>query len=119
VSNLSFSKTLRLLNSHDFKQVFDNAKIKVSNAEFLILACRSEHSHPRLGLIIAKKNVRLAVHRNRIKRIIRDGFRKHQHDLSNIDIIVLAKRGVDRLDNASVHEKMDKLWHKVAQKAAK
>lgn len=119
MSEFSFPKTLRLLNSHDFKQVFDNAKIKVSNAEILILACPSKHPSPRLGLIIAKKNVRLAVHRNRIKRIIRDGFRRYQHDLTNIDIIVLVKHGIDKLDNPEVHAKMDKLWRKVAHKAAK
>ncbi len=117
MSNFSFPKTLRLLNSHDFKQVFDNAKIKVSNAEMLILACRSQHASPRLGLIIAKKNVRLAVHRNRIKRIIRESFRRQQHNLTNVDIIVLAKRGIDRLENQEVHERIDKLWRKVAQKA--
>jgi len=119
VSDLSFPKTRRLLNSNDFKQVFDNAKIKVSNAEVLILACPSQNSHPRLGLIIAKKNVRLAVQRNRIKRIIRDGFRVNQHDLKNLDIIVLAKRGIDKFDNPLIHSKMDKLWRKVAQKAAR
>ena len=118
MSNFSFPKTHRLLDSHDFKQVFDNAKIKVSNAEILILACRSQHTHPRLGLIIAKKNVRHAVQRNRIKRIIRDGFRRQQHTLGAIDIIVLAKRGVDRLDNAQAHESFAKLWQKVARKAA-
>jgi len=118
VNDLSFPKTVRLLNSHDFKTVFDNAEIKVSNAEILILACRSSHQNSRLGLVIAKKNVRLAVHRNRIKRIIREGFRAHQHQLGNIDLVVLTRRGVDRLDNQVLQSNLNKLWLKLAKKAS-
>ncbi len=119
MSDQSFPKTLRLLNSHDFKTVFDNAEIKVSNGEFLILACRSSHQFPRLGLVIAKKNIRLSVQRNRIKRIIREGFRKHQNTLGNIDLVVLTRHGIDRLENSELNTNLNKLWRKLANKVIK
>lgn len=117
MSDLSFPKKLRLLNSHDFKTVFDNAEIKVSNAEILILARPSTLDFPRLGLVIAKKNVRLAVQRNRIKRIIREGFRSQQLTLPSIDIVVLTRKGIDKLDNSTLHENMNKLWLKLAKRS--
>ena len=42
----------------------------------------------RLGVIVPKKGNRLAVRRNRIKRIIRNEFRLSRHQLRTADIIV-------------------------------
>ena len=47
--------------------------------------------HPRLGIIIAKKNVKLAVERNRLKRQLRETFRKQRQVLPSLDIVLLAK----------------------------
>ena len=91
----SFDKSRRLLNAADFKPVFDSVDYKVSSKAFLCLSRKNTHQQPRLGLVMAKKNVRLAVQRNRIKRSIRESFRQHQHTLPAVDIIVLARRGLD------------------------
>jgi ribonuclease P protein component len=43
---------------------------------------------PRLGLIVGKRAVRNAAERNRIKRVIRDYFRRCQHELAEYDLVV-------------------------------
>jgi len=63
--------------------------------------------------------VRKANQRNRIKRIIRESFRLKQHRLSNIDTVVLARRGLDQLSNADLHTLFGQLWHQLQQKADK
>jgi len=75
--------------------------------------------HPRLGIIVAKKNVRLATNRNRVKRFIRETFRNKQHKLSSIDAIVLARRGCEHLSNESILEIVNGLWVRAAKKAKK
>lgn len=45
----------------------------------------------RLGLVVAKRVIRQAVHRNRIKRVIRESFRVHQHLLVGLDLVVLVR----------------------------
>ena len=117
--NLSFDKSLRLLDSNAYKAVFDDAKYKVSNQHTLYLARPNGLSCPRLGLVIAKKNVRLATQRNRIKRILRESFRSKQSLLSGIDTVVLARRGLDQLNSAELHTLFDRLWLQLQQKAAK
>ena len=119
MGNFSFGKEARLLNSKNFKAVFDKAEFKVSNKELLILANQNGFSFSRLGLVIAKKNVRLAVQRNRIKRVIRESFRIRQKPHKGLDIVVLARRGLDCHQNHVIHLHMDNLWLKLQKRANK
>lgn len=119
---VAFSKALRLLTPADFKQVFDSAELRVSSKELLILARINRFDHPRLGLVIAKKHVRRAVQRNRIKRVIRESFRHRQAALlgaQGIDTIVLARGGIDKLNNPELQHLLDGLWHQLQRKAQK
>lgn len=117
MTTFAFGKNRRLLNSSDFSRVFDDAPFRASHPNFLILARPSTTNEPRLGLIIAKKNVRLAVRRNRVKRAVRESFRLQQHKLPPIDAIVLARRGADTLSPSDLQQVLDGLWKRVAKKA--
>ncbi|WP_245792340.1 ribonuclease P protein component [Teredinibacter waterburyi] len=114
---LTFLKSDRLLNSSDFTAVFDDAPLKASHPQFLILAKPNTLGRPRLGLIIAKKNVRKAVYRNRLKRLIRESFRCKQHNLPAIDAIVLARRGTEDIVNQELTKILNGLWIRVAKRA--
>lgn len=115
MTSQGFGRKLRLLTASDYKAVFDAAEFKVSSAQLLVLAINTGHTDPRLGLVISKKNIRFAVQRNRVKRLIRESYRKHQLQLYGLDIVVLAKRGLDRLDNSAVTLLTNKLWQDLLQ----
>ena len=117
MTGLGFDRSLRLLAAAHFQRVFDGADFKVSNRHLLFLARRNGLDHPRLGLVIAKKNVRLAVQRNRIKRLIRETFRHRQHNLDALDVVVLVRRGVDQRDNSQLHQELAELWQRLARRA--
>ena len=117
--SFAFSRNKRLCSAADFKQVFDQADIKVSSRHLLILAKVSNHEHPRLGLVIAKKNVRKATGRNRVKRHIRETFRLKQDELGHLDIVVLARRGLDELENYDINKLLSRQWHKLAHRLDK
>lgn len=119
MTSFAFGKNRRLLNSSDFSHVFNDAPYRASHPNFLILACPGRTGEARLGLVVAKKHVRLAVGRNRIKRIVRESFRLRQHKLPPIDAIVLARRGADTLANDDLQQVLDGLWKRVANKAKK
>lgn len=114
-----FARTSRLLNAHDYKQVFDKARLKVSTQELLFLAHPNELPQARLGLVIAKKHVKLSVGRNRIKRVLRDSFRHHQHELVGLDIVVLARKGLATLDNQQLHLCCLQMWQQLQKRVAK
>jgi ribonuclease P protein component len=117
--NYPFDKSRKLLDAKAYKAVFDDAQLKVSSQQALFLARENSFTYPRLGLVIAKKNVRLATHRNRIKRIIRESFRLQHQPLKGIDTVVLARRGLDQLDNAALRKIFDQLWQQLDKKADK
>ena len=110
MAEFGFPKTSRLLNATDYKSIFGNAQLKVSCRHFLVLANRNTRSSARLGLVIAKKNVTLAVQRNRIKRQLRVAFRHNKELLHKLDIIVMARKDADKLNNEELIDTIDSLW---------
>ena len=112
---LTFPKSHRLLKPSDYSRVFNDVTLKVPHRNFLILASANSLGHAWVGLIFSKKNLRLAVQRNRIKRQVRETFRL-QSDLPGLDIIVLGRQGLDRLDNDTVRSSLNDLWHRVKKK---
>ena len=119
MSDHSFGKEARLLTAGDYKRVFDHAESKASHKHLLILATGNELDYHRLGLVIAKKNVRLAVQRNRIKRVVREFFRQQPANGRSLDVIVLARRGMDQLDNATLSTILAQQWQKLTKAATR
>ncbi len=112
----AFPKSSRLLIGAQFQRIFQKAEYKVSQRHFLILARRNDLSHPRLGLVVAKKNIRLAVQRNRVKRHIRETFRLQQDHLGGIDAIVLPRSGADKLSDQQLAQQLAQLWQRLEAK---
>nr|WP_284060318.1 ribonuclease P protein component [Pseudomonas sp. NW5] len=107
-----------MLTSRQFSAVFDSPTGKAPGRSVLLLVRNNGLDHPRLGLVIGKKSVKLAVERNRIKRLIRDSFRLHQDFLSGLDIVVIARKGLAELDNPQLHAQFAKLWRRLARQNA-
>ncbi len=114
-----FPRHVRLLNAGDYQSVFNNTTSKVFAGEFLLLAIKRDDDQARLGLIVAKKTDKHAVGRNRIKRLVRDSFRHHKTTLAGLDIVFLARQGIKDLDNATLHQRLEKAWHQLAKKSQK
>ena len=107
----AFPRKSRLLCGYDYKTVFDTCDLKAGSRHALLLSIPNA-SHSRLGLIIAKKNVRFAVQRNRIKRVTREFFRNNP--LKNPrDVIFLAKRNLGDLTNDELRSLLTTLWKKL------
>ena len=115
MSGFSFAKEARLLDASAFKRVFDGADSKASHQHLLLLGRHNDLQRHRLGMVIAKKNVRLAVQRNRIKRVTRDFFRHCDCESQGMDVIVLARKGLDQLDNATLSSILRQQWNRLLQ----
>jgi len=105
----AFSRAMKMNNPRDYSRVFRQAK-RVSGTGLTILTVDNSVGHPRLGLAIAKKHIKLANRRNRLKRIIRESFRQHQSDFSNIDIVVLTRPDITKRDSAELWQALERHW---------
>jgi len=107
----AFPATARLKTSHDFSAVFDRCERKAGNRHFLVLTIPGDEQS-RLGLVIAKKHVKLAVRRNGIKRVVREFFRTNPFD-SPRDLVVLARPGIINCNKAELRASLNALWAKL------
>lgn len=117
--NRRFTRQQRLLTSSEFKPVFEQPGNKSSDHYFIILARANERVFARLGLAIAKKQVKLAVARNRVKRLIRESFRYHQWCLAGLDCVVLAKKRVTQVNNHTLLLSLARHWQQLSHQCPK
>lgn len=110
-----FSREKRLLTPRHFKAVFDSPTGKVPGKNLLLLARNNDLDHPRLGLVIGKKSVKLSVERNRLKRLMRESFRLNQDALVGWDIVIVARKGLGDVENPELIQHFDKLWKRLAR----
>ena len=116
MTRLRFQRYQRLLTAKAFTPVFNDPTHKLGDRAFLILARESDpESAARLGLVVAKKNLKRAVDRNRFKRLVREQFRQMQHQLGGLDIVILARRGSEPL----LYGKLDDILLRQLTKLAK
>ncbi|OEY66135.1 ribonuclease P protein component [Marinobacter sp. X15-166B] len=111
-----FPKTARLLKPRDYSEVFSNVQVRVPHKHFLILATPNALGHARIGLVFSKKHLKLAVQRNRVKRVVRETFRL-QPALPSLDIVVLGRQGLAAVDNPELHTILNELWQRLVRKA--
>lgn len=111
-NTFQFRKSHRLLTKAEFQFVFDKA-FKVNQKYLSVLAKPNQKPIARLGLIIGKRFAKSAVDRNKIKRILRESFRHHRHQLIGFDIIIIARQQCHLLDKATLREGIEKLWEKL------
>lgn len=108
-----FSRGMKMNKPGDFTRVFRQAK-RAGGGGLTVLTVRNSVGHPRLGLAVAKKHIKLAVNRNRLKRIIRESFRQHQSGFENIDIVVLSRADVVKRPSKQIWTALEQHWNTVA-----
>lgn len=111
----AFKRDDRLLKAEEFQYVFADAR-RFGNKNLTLLVRQNDIGYPRLGLAIAKKNVRLAVDRNRIKRLMRESFRHHKADLPPIDIIAMCRSSAVELPSSEIRTQLDSQWRYISKK---
>lgn len=105
-----FQKNQRLLTKTSIHQVLKKG-LRKRGPYFNLFFVRHNEERSRLGIIVSKRNVRLAVKRNAIKRLIREYFRLH--DIKKMDVVIVAQL----MKNASkreLHQCLESLFMQVS-----
>jgi ribonuclease P protein component len=95
-SSEGFPKSARLRKRPEFLSLSRTGK-KVHSHSFVVISQSNDRGESRLGITVSGK-VGNAVARNRIKRLIREVFRRRRAELDTaVDILVIAKPGAASL----------------------
>lgn len=116
-STFSFPKSARLLRPAEFKNVFDDP-VRFSRHGVIVLARKTESTTSRIGLAIAKKHVKRAHERNRIKRLARETFRLHPVRDCGMDCVVLVRGGVAEASNEDLRKALNAAWKRLSDQCA-
>lgn len=92
--------------------MFENGQ-RTADSCFTILFHPNGLQGPRLGFAISKQRVRLAVGRNRLRRLVRESFRVRATTLPAVDLVVMAREGAKAANNRAVAASLDKLWSRL------
>ena len=108
-----FARPQRLLSPPEFGRVF-RAGRRHGDRYFSLVFAPAPGPTPRLGLAISRKVSRRAVQRNRIKRVVRECFRRRP-DLPVVDIVVMARPGAATCDNRELTASIEALLERTAR----
>jgi ribonuclease P protein component len=116
-----FKPAQRLRRKSEFDYVYRDAR-RSADAFFAVFTrapgTAPSQPIPRLGLAIAARIIGGSVRRNRIKRLVRESFRQHQHELPAVDIVVNARNGARDADNVAIVRSLEKHWRAVIKQCA-
>lgn len=104
-----FPKSARLRRKADFDRIFAKSEKSVDGC-FTLLYRGNGLPHARLGLAISLRCARAAVARNRIKRVIRESFRRQQRALVGLDIVVIGRSGLSGRSNVELFASLTRHW---------
>ncbi len=102
-----FPKAARLRHRQEFLRAQAQGK-RFHTRHFGVTLAPMAEGHPRLGLV-ATRRMGKAVQRNRVKRLLREFFRRHQPGLPAFDLVIMAKKGAAALEYHQVEEELGRL----------
>jgi ribonuclease P protein component len=100
-----FPKTARLRKRPEFLRLSRTGR-KVHAAHFVVIIKSNGLAAARLGVTVSGK-VGNSVVRNRIKRRVREYFRRRQEMLSGIDILIIARTSAADLSSRFIEVELD------------
>ena len=113
-------KHAKLLKAADFNYVFDKP-VRSSDRYFTVLVRPNNLPQSRLGTAFTKKRVKLAVARNRLKRVTRESFRLLCSGQNTFvaDYVVLAGPQCIKATNQQLFQSLETHWLQLNKKCAK
>jgi ribonuclease P protein component len=114
---LTFPASRRLRHKSEFDAARARGR-RFGNGFFAVTVISNDKSGPRLGLAVALRVTRTAVERNRIRRIIRESFRRHQQALPGVDLVVSARSRALAAPGPELHASLAALWRQVIERCA-
>ena len=103
-SRLRFSRAARLVESRDFARVRQVGERMVQGCLIANWHRLPEGAAPKLGVVTSKK-IGDAVERSRARRLLRESFRRHQHEFTQpVELVLVARNSIAGKDFAGVEK---------------
>lgn len=105
MKTFSFHKKSRIRKRVDYLRIQKRSHRFHTKHLLICSSYNSKNTTPRIG-IVATKKIGNAVARNRGKRLVREAFRRNQHLIQNLDVVVILKTGINESSQTSIDEEL-------------
>lgn len=114
ISDERFSKEERLAKTKDFRRIYKKG-VFLKRGGLILYYLPNALEKNRLGFSIRAKNIRLAARRNRIRRLLREAYRRSKKVLKKgYDIVLVVKSD---LAKTIVYRDAEEIFLKLAKEA--
>jgi ribonuclease P protein component len=113
MAEFDLPRSARLLSRADFASLRERSE-RIATRSFVAEYRPSTKGLARMGVAISRRVSKRAVDRNRIRRTIRESFRRQRAALPAIDVLVIARSLAAQQINAALRADLDTLWRKLA-----
>ena len=111
-----FPRAARLTRPADFKRVFDKPVVSADHC-FKVLARPGTGERSRLGMAVSRQVDKRAAGRNRIKRVIRESFRRrHGRQGAPTDFVVLPRSESATICNTQLFDSLEAHWARIERR---
>lgn len=107
-SDSSFPAKFKIKTSRDFRNILAEGT-KTHSKNFILYVKPNSLGFPRLGVSVGKKASPSSVRRNRMKRVLREVFRKNKPAFSSNDIVFVIKNDVSDGKFSDLYSEIRKL----------
>jgi len=107
----SFPSSLRLRKRAEYLKLKDSAH-KFASRGILVVWQENHLAYARLGVTVSKK-VGCAVTRNRVKRFVRETFRKNRSLIPAVDLNVIARSESAKMDFSYMQQELLKAFNHI------
>lgn len=108
----AYPRSSRLVRPAEFTRVYREGR-RIAGGSLQIIYRTGESTRPRLGLAVPKRILPRAVDRNRVKRLIRESFRRHRAQLPPLDLVVALRGRKQRGTPADLTAVLEALWQRL------
>ena len=100
---LRFRK-FRLRKKKDFERVFSGRSMPIPELGITVRYTENGLGYPRFAVVVPKKSVKLAVRRNRIKRIVKEAVRHliKEGKIPGYDIVIVVRKDISKMKSYDV-----------------
>ena len=107
-----FPRAARLLKPGDFARL-RQASRRIGSRYFSAEYRSTEDTVARLGLAVSRRVSKLAVQRNRLKRLARESFRRHRANLAGVDVLLIARSAAVAASGSELLADLELLWSRL------
>ncbi|MDE1897483.1 MAG: ribonuclease P protein component [Xanthomonadaceae bacterium] len=109
MGDVGLPRATRLRRAADFLAMRD-APGRLTGRYVLIRYATAAGASARMGMAVSRRVSKRAVVRNRIKRQMRESFRRMRAKLPPLDLLLIARSEAATVDNAILRAELDRLW---------